>query len=745
MKINRYILKTFILPLSIVAAACTADKEQPEQPDGNVPVELRGIATRAPGDVYNYTNLNFYAEGVNSSGNRAEYIPQRAITIPDLNETDPKKVVFSGDVPYYPIGQNEIYFYAYSGPKSGSGDNMTISLTSGTAPANDAVVSNYGVRKESTGDPGTVSPEGEGTPGASNKQPEYMQFRHVMTKLKVNIEPVYDPETPGEMEKYVEKVKLKLNDVRTTGRYRIKAKAPVENQESSAEVADNMSSANYQMTVTGVKEGKSGLFYLVPNGKKLTETKFAELIIDDYTATTDDLDKLVITVDPSAQGTSPDGWMVPGYAYELTLKITRLRIVEAVLVQKPWNQVELTNEGVGYEPKKVELDLQNYKNEGEGLITKLVLNTNGGKMYIGGNVDSGTDTKMNFITLPAPGDAVKSVDLYTDQGLLLTTEAIAYGDSPEPDADKKISVKLSECGMLPENPELPYNGDTNPYSVTTVVQFLNINKDDTGVHFKQRSDLDMHDLVNPGDALSAAIDKLKTGARYDGNGKRIINLTLESSGLFKENNGVIEDVHLVFGRITANGVGYAGSICGINNGTIIGCKNQLAIGGCDGEYAGGIAGLNNGQIFACLNTGNIFADVNTVKLGGIAGLNESTGTIVASVSTGHMDRASDNIAGICHREGTGAVKNSYWLTGTAAANIGGKETGVAGGGDTNISEVVDVSPDRMLNGITGDEPESYRIVNRLNAAIDAITPAWDYKFIIDEEATSVAWPVPVKK
>ncbi len=79
----------------------------------------------------------------------------------------------------------------------------------------------------------------------------------------------------------------------------------------------------------------------------------------------------------------------------------------------------------------------------------------------------------------------------------------------------------------------------------------------------------------------------------------------------------------------------SGSIAGLNNGLIEGCRNYAAIG-ANGMATGGIAGENNGRISACYNGATITMQQNAVKTGagGIAGAN--TGLIELCQNAGDV-------------------------------------------------------------------------------------------------------------
>lgn len=125
---------------------------------------------------------------------------------------------------------------------------------------------------------------------------------------------------------------------------------------------------------------------------------------------------------------------------------------------------------------------------------------------------------------------------------------------------------------------------------------------------------------------------------FDGNGHVIYNLNVRIdgsktgyvAGLFGQigSGGIVKDVtingtlvRLQLQSTTASC--YIGAICGINNGSIIGCANSAEV---RGNYAssnvGGIAGENRGIIQNCYNLGEVYTSSNSNNfLGGIVGNN----------------------------------------------------------------------------------------------------------------------------
>jgi hypothetical protein len=136
---------------------------------------------------------------------------------------------------------------------------------------------------------------------------------------------------------------------------------------------------------------------------------------------------------------------------------------------------------------------------------------------------------------------------------------------------------------------------------------------------------------------------------FDGAGKEISNLKItqggqDYQGLFRRNQGIIRDVYIASGEITADN--YIGGICGQNLGQIISCTNAATVSG--GYYVGGVAGYNEGGVIACYNTGAVTGTYDYV--GGVVGRNWD-GAVTA-----------------CYN--TGAVKGSFYVGGVVGDNTG---------------------------------------------------------------------------
>ena len=393
-----------------------------------------------------------------------------------------------------------------------------------------------------------------------------------------------------------------------------------------------------------------------------------------------------------------------------------------------------------YTPYNVTLDTGNeYANAGDGEITKIVFHTtNPERTYVGASSTAGG--AIEFVTLPGTGN-VASADIYTAGGLLLSTD-VTSGYNKE---SLSFALPLSAAGMLPVNPTLAY-GESNPYLVTTPVQFRNINND-PGKYYRQGTTLDMSTIITE-DTDPPFTGITNFSGTYDGNGYWISEVMVQGAGLFNSNSGTLRNHRILTGTIDATGINIAGALCGSNTGTIAACINEAQVINAV-NTAGGICGANSGSIIACLNTGNVSGGIIE---GGICGTNsrDAEGVIKACVNTGMLARNTTvtNMGTICGTSIASAaniIRSSYGLVGSAAAYVGDTEVPVDSPG-VGIYNCAILDPPAMKNQITAGEGETDRVIYKLNTEL-AADVNWKsaYQFVSDPVTTGILWPVPVKK
>lgn len=712
---NKYFIIS-IIGLSLLLASCADDKEISDDNviAGTEAIDFAGIIGER--GAVNNTSLFFKAF---YTGPLDPYTQETSITIQGgLMDTEANPVVFSGPTLYYPLQQDVIGLFAYTGRlqddhmvlKAGLGDNF------------DAVLSNYGARQSDNGVP-NKSYQGTGTLGSTDDPAKLLQFRHVMTQLILDIK--VDTSEPTPVNPVPKTVKLRMNEIAAQGLYAIRASEPDPDNDASAEVASG---------ATGTYDIQLGTNYLVPTGVDLVGKHVTHLVIDDYTATSADLAGFNIHSN-SAQ--YPTMRLIPGYSYKLTITIRRLGIQAITLTRIPWTKT-VTGSEVTYEPYTLGLDLgENYVNSDDEIVTKVVLRSSDNKMYVGKINPSGS-SDLEFVSLPAKGDVVHA-DLYTSLGLLISTPVTADSFSGD-----TLKLPLSKGGMLTENPALP-NSALNPYLITTPVQFINVSKE-MGAFYKQAATIDLNTL-NLIDAtrLYNGYTGNFTGI-FDGNGYGIDGLDIAAPGLFEQNSGMLRNIRILGGTVDASGQDHAGSIAGINNGMILACFNEARIINA-ANTVGGIVGINdaNGLVFANLNTGTILQG-NVV--GGIVGMNRNIieSAISACVNTGMLN-PNANILGVIVGNSlptqNAVVHSSYGLVGSAQHELGGIEL-IVGSETVETTDSSVLYPEILRNGLLPGQSEDMRVLTRLNNELEVLEWNSEYQYIIDREKTGSTWPVPVK-
>lgn len=694
--------------LLIGFAACSTEQfEDHGLTPGTTPILLTGAVTRASGTNGNldgYAGLYLSAKiDVNTN-----YLANNAITI---ESGDANKSVLDVDMNYPLDKEKMISFYGHSGEVA----DEKIGLTSGTAATNDALISN-----------GT---DGTGTDGSANNPVSMLTFRHVMTKVTVKVEVDASVE-----ETKPTNIQIGFDDskVAGSGKYALTATADA-----------NATDISGSYTLEGSADGTDN--YLVPTGETLSGTAgfIKSLKIDDYTATAADLANLTI---PQAdlKGTLSDLILKPGLAYTLTFKIKRLKVVGIALTMKEWD-IKTGDGEWGYDPYKVKMNVTGgYSNNGDNLISKIVLHytPSSGQsetyQYIGTGVADGNDAYAHFVTLPKTDkmtDGTLKADLYTPNGLLIVGHEVKYES-----ANASFGINLGSNGMVVEN---------GYHQVTTPLQFYNMmSNPEAGTKYQLTENIDINSLP-----LAIMPTEFPAGAELDGNGKSILHLKLKGTGLFTTNNGTLKNIHSSFCSIDATESidPYVGGICSINKGTIEGCINEADIKTNELQIAGGICGKNNdgGKILACLNTGNIPAGD---KIGGICGenANPTAGAITACISAGMLHGSSNHhvdsdIGGICGYQSiaktSDAVINAcFWLTGTSRPAQGSSDEKAIG----SFSSGITPSGDYCLN--TTNMTETLlrtEAVTKLNNALTG--KEWKFEWQQNPDGTyKTVWPMPVK-
>ena len=264
-------------------------------------------------------------------------------------------------------------------------------------------------------------------------------------------------------------------------------------------------------------------------------------------------------------------------------------------------------------------------------------------------------------------------------------------------------------------------------------QFISDSDKPSNQRYKLVDDLDMEHTTY---AITPA--GFPAGSILDGNGHDIIHLEIDGNGVFTENNGILRNVRIASGLIKGDDRNAPmGAICQVNNGKIEAVVNQAYIQPAeDHTIVGGIAGENgeSGTILATVNTGDVLGGTT---VGGIVGENKNptAGAIKASLNIGLLNNGATTLGGIIGTsvDGTtnnGIVNTCAWLTGTARKKQSVSDELVVGNNAEGGSDTI--SADLAASRIRSQE-----VINRLSAA----GAPWEFRLY--ENLSS--WPIAIKK
>lgn len=341
---------------------------------------------------------------------------------------------------------------------------------------------------------------------------------------------------------------------------------------------------------------------------------------------------------------------------------------------------------------------------------------------------------------PASGTvSVYIKDNQEDKEVLLLTTSKGTFDP----ATGLLTLNLSPGGMEGKGTE------TEPYQVTTAAQLRGVSCVSDYTYYKQTQDIDLSIYSNWTCLSNTTKSNMHAFySRYDGGHYQITNLkqTPETTGggLFNENFGVIQNVH-VSGNIQRNG--NIGGICSTCRGTecqILSCSSAVNITsevltGKGERYVGGIVGHVNGgcPIYHCKNTGNISGYYEVC--GGIVGYvyngvkiefcyntgNISPTTIYAGGGTGGIVGAIFHkpLLKYCYNTGTISTPTSY----DAGRYKSGGIIAVAQGNDVTaekITENYSISSPIGSSLVTEDDNYIFNSVSAWPAYSEVSTNGW---------------------
>jgi hypothetical protein len=155
------------------------------------------------------------------------------------------------------------------------------------------------------------------------------------------------------------------------------------------------------------------------------------------------------------------------------------------------------------------------------------------------------------------------------------------------------------------------------------------------------------------------------------------------------------------GQVEVSGL-YVGGLVGNNlSGTIADCVSTGAVAG---GTAGGLVGLNGGVVTDCRSQGNVGGGLSGSDVGGLVGVNSSTGLIRRSRATGAVasDKFSNRTGGLVGSNG-GSVEDCSVSGAVGAANtrgVGGL-AGQNGGAITGCRAEADITVEEICQSVGG--------------------------------------------
>lgn len=263
------------------------------------------------------------------------------------------------------------------------------------------------------------------------------------------------------------------------------------------------------------------------------------------------------------------------------------------------------------------------------------------------------------------------------------------------------TTKECSCGYVVEN-SLKGNGEeSNPYLISTELDFINFVKfTQQGIDFESKN----IKLVDSFTLTDGNIMVESFAGTFDGNGKTISGLAISNdtniTGLFKKltKTGVIKNLTLE-GEIT--GTNKIGAFVGESNGTIINCINNTTIYG-DGQRGGIVGYATGGLIENCINNGNLNVLTSGWNVGGILG--EGKAEIKGCTNNGTVYGKSTHIAGIvgsttsnvidCLNKGD--IIGASWGAGGIVGYVGNVDAIISG-----CENIASVNGTGQIGGIVG--------------------------------------------
>lgn len=223
----------------------------------------------------------------------------------------------------------------------------------------------------------------------------------------------------------------------------------------------------------------------------------------------------------------------------------------------------------------------------------------------------------------------------------------------------------------------------NPYQIATLsdLVYLSEHSSDFSYHYIQTVDIDASSTssLNGTQGFKPIGFSTAFGGSYDGNNKKIINLTSHRNnsvniGLFGETSStaIIKNINLEGGSF--KGDMFVGSLVGYANGNITNCKSSATVSG--NKHIGGLIGYGKGTINYCNASGFVTSNHESGIPAGLVGT--ALGPINNCIATGDVINTNFNgSAGGLVGTSSSTINFSHATGNVTAGYLNGHAAGLA--------------------------------------------------------------------
>ncbi len=284
------------------------------------------------------------------------------------------------------------------------------------------------------------------------------------------------------------------------------------------------------------------------------------------------------------------------------------------------------------------------------------------------------------------GSDGQSVTAVPDDGYEFAgwSDGVTTATRQELNVQANITVTANFTVKIPEN-TVDFgggNGSTvNPYKITNVEQLKNVERYGSSA-FILLNDLEFP-IAEEGTSNFKPLfsDENPFNGVFEGNGKRIFNITMRNdetffTGLFAYigADGVVKNLKL--NNMTVSGTNYIGGVCGYNLGSITNCEVSVNISYIKANdykvYVGGIAGRSNGCLDNNVSYGTItIEDISAENyVGGLTGYFEGSIVKGANSSLNCIVSGNNNsyIGGLIGYTSTSTTITQCYATGSVTVS-----------------------------------------------------------------------------